>query len=52
MLRFMPFQWYIFLVLLTVIVQNARGFSLNGRRSRSAILNENLQFQPTLNLGK
>lgn len=52
MTRFLPFQWYIHLVLLTVIVQNARGFSLNSRRSRSAIVNENVQFQPTPNLGK
>lgn len=53
MFRFLPFQWLIHVILITVLVQNARGFSLNGRRSsRSAILNENVRFQPTPNLGK
>lgn len=53
MLHFLPFRWLIHLVLLTVIVQNARGFSINSRRNfRSAIGNENPQFQPIPNLGK
>lgn len=50
MIRFVSYRWYIHLVLLTVIAQNTRGFSLNSRRSRSA--NENVEFQPTPNLGK
>lgn len=52
MLHFTPFKWCMHIVLLTVIVQNARGFSLNSRRSRSAFENENFRFQPTPNLGK
>lgn len=50
--RPMPFKWCMHIILLTVIVQNARGFSLNSRRSRSANENEDFQFQPTPNLGK
>lgn len=51
---FMPLKWCLHIILLTVIVQNARGFSLNSRRSRSAIENEtaNFRFQPIPNLGK
>lgn len=51
MLRFLPFQWHIHLILLIVIVQNARGFSLNSRTTRNAVAKENVRFQPTPNLG-
>lgn len=52
MARCLPFQWYIHLALLTVLVQNARGFSLNSRSTRMASAKENARFQPTPNLGK
>lgn len=50
MLRFKPFGWLAFFVLIIFTLQKSRAFSI--REKRSAHLHENIKFQPTPNLGK